>query len=93
MHHTVGFLATTLRKLLSKSVLSFLNEDNPHINNDNYTRTYDLRVYPDTTHRKPHSILEHNQVVVGMIDGDGNLYVCVDEGVPGIAMHPVAFDD
>ena len=63
------------------SVLSFLNEDNPHSNNDNYTRTYDLRVYPGTTDSKPQSILENSQVVVGMIDEYGNLYVCVDEGV------------
>ena len=93
MHHTVDFLATTVRNILSTLVLSFLNENNPRSNNANWTRTYDLRVYPGTTDIKPQIILENSQVVVGMIDGDGNLYVCVDECVLGIAMHPVAFDD
>ena len=93
MRHAVEFLVTILKKLLCTSVFSVLNEDNPHEAEDSYTRTSDLRIYPGTSHKDPKSILEKNNVVVGMVDKDDKLYVCVDRGASGIATHPIIFDD
>lgn len=94
MRHTVDFLVTILRKLLHTSVFSFVNKDNPFNNVDNFTRTYDLRIYPGTSYHDPQSISNTSPIVVGMMDADDNLYVCVDRGVQvGIVMYAVHFDD
>ena len=75
MRHTVEFLMTTLGKLLCKSVFSILNTDNPHSNHGKYTRTCDLRIYTLSPGNEPQSIFKVNQVIVGVVNRDGNFHV------------------
>ena len=89
MRHTIKFLVTLLGKVLRTSVFSSVNEGNPLSSTDSWTRTYNLRIYPSID-----EILEQNNIVVGMIDQCGDLYMCVEyRRTDGIALHKVSFDD
>ncbi len=92
--HTVEFLATTLKKVLCKSVFRNINEGNPHSCDENYARTFDLRIYAGIELiDNPQKIVEANHAVAGMIDEDGVYYICIGSGTEGISMHPIVFDD
>ena len=54
-----------------------------------YARTYNLRIYPSNE-----EILEKNNIVVGMIDQCGDLYMCMEHrDTYGIALHKVSVYD
>ena len=62
---------------------------NPLSSTDSWIRTYNLRIYPSVE-----EILEQNNIVVGMIDQCGDLYMCMEyRRTDGIALHKVSFDD
>ena len=89
MRHTIKFLVTLLGKVLRTSMFSSVNEGNPLSSTNRWTRTYNLRIYPSIE-----EILEQNNIVVGMIDQCGDLYMCVEyRRTDGIALHKVSFDD
>ena len=92
MRHTVKFLATVLRKIISTAVFSLLNADNPHNNFDSYDRTIDLKIYKYTKYQRPENLL-NDDVVVGLIDDNEQLHICVDLGKKGIELHELAFND
>jgi hypothetical protein len=89
MRHTTKFLVTLIGKVLRTSVFSSVNEGNPLSSTDSYAKTYNLRIYPSID-----EILEQNNIVVGMIDQCGDLYMCMEyRRTDGIALHKVSFDD
>ena len=57
-----------------RKVFSSVNEGNPLSNTNRYARTYNLIIYPSNE-----EILEQNNIVVGMIDQCGDLYMCMDQ--------------
>ena len=94
MRHTDNFIVTTLRKLLSTSVFSVLNKDNPHNDKVKYERTCNFKIYSCNKDEDPESILERNKMVVGIVDQKGRLMVCLrghrDEK---IYLCPLNFED
>ena len=94
MRHTDQFLVTILRKLLCTAVFSELNENNPHSNRKKYARTQNFKVYRNSQYPNPQTILEKNDIVIGVIDRHEKMMLCVeDAGGGGITLHPLAFDD
>lgn len=94
MRHTTQFLTTILRKLLRTGVLSIVNEDNPFSFNRQGDRTQNFKIYRRSNKKHISSILEENDIVVGVVDSKSNLGVCVGEsGTSKIMLHPLAFDD
>jgi hypothetical protein len=89
MRHTIEFLVTTLTKVLSTMVFSVLNENNPHNVKEEYSRTYNFKVYKGDL-----SKILANDAVFGLIDKEGRMFVCVENSRGGgISLHPAMFDD
>jgi hypothetical protein len=91
MRHTIQFLVTILRKLVSTMVFSLLNENNPHNVEEKYARTYNFKVYNP---KGDLSSILANDAVFGVIDKEGRMFVCVENSRGGkISLHPTVFDD
>jgi hypothetical protein len=88
------FLTTVLGKLLRDHTFAILNEGNPN-NQDGYSRLHNFKVYKGDEYSKhPSLILENEDIVVGVIDSSGKMFICVDNGGEGgISLYEVSFDD
>ena len=94
MRHTDNFIVSTLRKLLSTSVFSVLNKDNPHNDKVKYKRTCNFKIYSCNKDENPESILKRNKMVSGIVDLKGRLMVCLHEQRGGdIYLYPLEFED
>ena len=97
MRHTDQFLVTLLEKVLRTSTLDQLNEDNHYSQRARaiYTRTDKLRIYKASNVRELSSThLEKDVVMAGLVDSDGNLWLCAQKTRDQpFAIYQVEFDD
>jgi len=89
MRHTEEFLGTVLRKVLCTMVLEWLNEDNPYNQKTEYARTDKFKIYKTD---EASSVLAKNNAVSGIIDKQGKMILCVEQGGQ-FALHPVVFNN
>ena len=62
------------------------------IKQQTYARTFNIKVYPTTT--TPSQLVKLQSIISGVIDTEGQLYVCIDNvSKSGISLHTVEFDD
>ena len=92
MRHTIDFLATTLGKLLETAIFGKLNENNPLGTQATYARTSEVKLYKIANYPNPSNILLENDVMVGIIDENNQLCLCVDT-TNGIKLHGLTFND
>ena len=77
VRHTVQFLCTLLNKLLQTSVLARMNAGIPFDDKTQYTRTYIVKIYKGTEYQNPQNILLRNNVVSGVIERTGKMFLCL----------------
>lgn len=83
------WLETVLNKVLDERFFKEVDKDN-QFNGKIYERRYNYKVYKGGCINKK-TLFDENDVVSGIIDEDGNPYVCIDVGHT-IHLHPVEFD-
>jgi len=71
-----------------------MNAGIPFDNKAQYARTYSVKIYKGTEYQNPQNILLRNNVVSGVIERTGKMFLCLepskDKGT--IALHPVMFN-
>ena len=97
MRHTNTFLRTVLRKLLCTSVFDLLNKDNPHCQQEKYSRTDSVVIYKKSQdHPSLTSLFQSKNVLTGVIDRFNNMFLCVHQlegDSKNIDLYPLVFDD
>ena len=95
MKHNEQYLKTILTKMLRTKVFDHLNTDNPFSKAKKYSRTSHVRIYnKGLKHSKVEDILAEEDIVSGVIDKKGHLFICFEESrARGIGVHPLIFDD
>ena len=95
IQHNTSHLKVIMEKMLRTRVLNDLNRDNPLNKQSTETKLHDFKVYrPGKAHYNPKQILEGLEFITGVIDDDGEIYICFEPVLgKGIHLYPIDFDD